>query len=102
MILLAGRVEADPSHFTGIRYLIHSLATDGTPERIDMPREKVGLLTKIEVTRPITIRAIERQRLDADGPWAAVRVRFDCAVEPDCGTPDPGLLKALIGKMMAQ
>ena len=42
-----------------------------------MPIERPGVLTKVEVEQPITIRAIERKRLDADRPWAAVRVRLN-------------------------
>jgi hypothetical protein len=59
-----------------------------------MPTERPGVLTKIKVEQKITIRAIERKRVDADRPWVTVRVWLECAVLLDRGEADPRLLKA--------
>jgi hypothetical protein len=59
-----------------------------------MPIISPGVLTKIKVEQKITVRAIERKRVDAERPWVTVRVRLECAVLLDRGQADPGLLKA--------
>lgn len=59
-----------------------------------MPTIKPSVPAKVEVEQPITIRAIEWKRLDADSPLAAVRVRLECVVLLDRGQAPPGLLRA--------
>jgi hypothetical protein len=59
-----------------------------------VPTIKPSVPAKVEVEQPITIRAIEWKRLDADSPLAAVRVRLECVVLLDRGQAPPGLLRA--------